>query len=482
MGLTTPLRPGPAGRLAAALLLAGAALWFWPRTSIEWLDGTPKPERIDGDQAVSAHMDGMTARLVARPVAGGPETEIAHQKGAMLIDWHAHAGRVSYLLLRIPQATARRDAGGMLAGPEVDPSQGGPAPLLPRQVATGATARVTLPAGMQPAGAAGVASPPATTYLGVFAAPAASAGLKGVRRTPSIDGFQSGGSTLDLYTVDRPGAHPRRLESGVYGARVMVGDGLYWIDPRPDREARAVRGKQAWSEVAGSSRVVRTSLIDGSTRTVRTGVPYDTRLMPLAEGVCWTEMRPYPDSHIDLRLWRPNGSVGVLRGYGGGVRPPVQAGDRLCWFVSRTQPPFNDLAGHQWSPDDLHSARLDGSDELLERVTARRPGRPVPWGPSTDRYLHADGGALFCLMRDRPAIEPPPEEPTLRLCRLDPGTPERWLEVAALPPRTSDLAFQGHYLYGVHAAETAGLLSGFTGSVSGPQFRNRAFRVRLASP
>ncbi|MCX6361978.1 MAG: hypothetical protein NT029_19435 [Armatimonadetes bacterium] len=477
MGLTTPLRVGTVGRAGAALLMAGAALWLWPRTSIEWLDGTARPEQIDGDQAISARMDGMTARLIARPIAGGPETEIAHQKGAMLVDWHAHAGRVSYLLLRIPQSTARRDAGGMLSGPEVDPSQGGPAPLLPRQVATGATARVTFPAGT-----AGVAAPPATKYLGVFAAPAASAGLKGVRRTPSLDGFQSGGSTLDLYTVDRPGAHPRRLESGVYGARVMVGDGLYWIDPRPDRKARAVRTKQTWTEVAGNSRIVRTSLIDRATRTVHADVPSDTQLMPLADGICWTERRPYPDSHIDLRLWRPNGDGGVLRGYGGGSRPPTAAGDRLCWFVSRTQPPFDDLMGRQWSPDELHSAGLDGSDERVERISARRPGRPVPWGPTTDRYLYADGGAVFCLLRDRPAVDPPPEEPTLRLCRLQTGAPGRWVEVAALPPRTSDLAFQGHYLYGVHAVETAGLLTGFTGSVSGPQFRNRAFRVRLASP
>lgn len=483
MRLTTPLRAGAAGRVAAALLLAGAALWFWPRTTLEWLDGTPKPEQTDGDQAVSARMDGMTARLFARPVAGGRETEIAHHKGAMLVDWHAHAGRVSYLLLRIPQSTARRDAGGMLAGPEVDPSQGGPAQVLPRPVASGSAPRMTLPAGQAAVGAAGtVATPAIGTYLGVFAAPGTQGPALGLRRTPVIEGFQSGGSALDLYTVDRPGAEPRRIGSGVYGARTLVGDRLYWIDPRSDRRMRAARAGRTWAEVSGHSRIVCTSLVDGTTRTVKTGVLSDARLMPLADGVCWTELRPYPDDHVDLRLWRPNGSTGLLRGYGGGARPPVPAGERLCWFVSRAQPPYNDLTGNIWSPDELHSARLDGSDERSERVSTRRRGRPVPWGPATDRYLHADGGTLYCLLRDIPDVEPPPDEPTLRVCRLEPGAPGRWVEVAALPPRTSDLAFQGRYLYGVHAAETAGLLSGLTGSVSGPQFRNRAFRVRLASP
>ena len=197
------------------------------------------------------------------------------------------------------------------------------------------------------------------------------------------------------------------------------GQNLYWIRERPDSSNWVRRGHEEWTEVTGKSDLMVTSLPDGSSRCIHTGLPVEaTALQARAEGVFWSQLRPFPDSHRDVYYYRAAaGRILKLReDEPKWTRPPVYFAGRLYGFTTasrsetiRVESGYPVNRGYEiWS---LISINPDGSDRRA--VCSLRCYM-------AELMMHA--GSFYCLEQD-PVIPAHTQRQRLYRVHLDRGQP-----------------------------------------------------------
>jgi hypothetical protein len=257
------------------------------------------------------------------------------------------------------------------------------------------------------------------------------------------------------------------------------GHNVYWICPGPDRRVRAEPwppdpDQAPWDEVEGHSDLMITSLRDGSTRRLYSGLTRTTQLFPAGEGVFWQEPHPYPDDKQDLYYYHETeGRIYVARdstGFEHAYDMPVVYQDRFYWF---DRPAFTPLqmylgGGVPTTPAHFLSAALDGSDRRTLFSTS-----DVGWNPISVMYPFLYHGELFGYSQ-----EYAPDTPQ-RLYRIHPERPQPLELVFRIPANATVWKLDGGYLYFTRQETQPNLWSSLTGDPAGAKSEDVLYRVRL---
>jgi hypothetical protein len=246
-----------------------------------------------------------------------------------------------------------------------------------------------------------------------------------------------GGAAQTFLTVDQ-------------GSRLCFqpGQNAYWIRRRPEDHVQITRGNEQWDEIVGQSDLMVTSLADGVTQRLCTGLTLGTLLVAGTEGVFWTQSHPFPDPAQDLCYYQANDhKIHIIYGFDGKLdrNSPAEFHGRLYWFTYAPPKTGNILNGYYaGDPNTLQSlvsANKDGSDRRLELDLSRLNWLAFPI------QLVAHHDCLYCVHSVSTATTTLPGDHNLVLCRIHPGQANPIEECGTFPGVSQLGAFDEHYYY-----------------------------------
>lgn len=277
---------------------------------------------------------------------------------------------------------------------------------------------------------------------------------------PSAPGFAHFSPVCALMRVPLAGGVPKNL-GVVHGMATFTDNFVYWMDAGPDEFVSTVHGDRHYLTVHGHSRLMATSLANGSTHVVASDLSAFSFFRGGSREVFWTRSAGYPQISADLEMVRETDkSPTVIHGIPGDAvakQLPVLFENRIYWLE-----PDNDVApGANIVRSRLMSAALDGSD--------RRTVLTASIG-----YMTVYRGRFYMVIAQGDS-----SSAGQSLVRLRPEKTQPTEVVRSLPPNSSVFQFDENYLYFVVEEERKGLLEWLYDDQSRVERFRRLFRIPL---
>jgi hypothetical protein len=221
----------------------------------------------------------------------------------------------------------------------------------------------------------------------------------------------------------------------------LIAEHVFWIRPALEETVQVVQGgstgdRSYWFETTPHSDLMLTSLADGTTRCIRTGISRLSNLTSAEFGVTWTEFAAFPHQSTLFYARASDGAVRALPrpARDQRVTPLLEFGDRFYWTISSYE-----ADAFRNYHDTLMSSKTDGTDvrEVLAQVDRRF---------LSNFSLTVYGGALYCRVDALPLTRR--GQLQVLLCRLYPERPDPLEILRKLPAGFSYASqFEGGYLY-----------------------------------
>lgn len=295
---------------------------------------------------------------------------------------------------------------------------------------------------------------------------------------PTKGVFSSAGQEIRIRQASLQGGAPRDVMTLHCGTTCLLRSHLFWIRLGADESFNVTLLHQKgtvtyWTEVTPHCDVMETSLTDGTTRCIRSGVPLDTHLHLEEEGVSWQEPALYPNPPA-LCYAREDGSVRSLGALEKGMdryRPSnekwiAESGDRIYWQdVFSIAPEMN--AGYTYK---LMSARLDGTDR--KEICSQWRGRPIEF-----LMLHSYQGALYACVGGAPEMVQGKPARTMMICRVHPERTDPLEVVRTVPEGFGARMFNGNMLYLSHQYKHRSFWANLTNDDAGVVYKSALYRI-----
>lgn len=251
----------------------------------------------------------------------------------------------------------------------------------------------------------------------------------------------------------------------------LVGNHVFWLQSGSEEQTRGVQGSAQGKEAAPRGCLMLTSLADGVTRRIRSGILRSVTLVPGDSGVSWKEPAPSPGRLAVFYASASDGSVHALGTLAQSDQNPpryVEFGGRLYWPVVVPV-----LEGNSNFHSVLMSANLDGADvrEVCAQVNKHR---------IESLWLSVHQGRLYGCLSEAPGETEDRFKSTQYVCRLHPDRSDPIEVVHKLPGTSRQYQFDGDYLYFSYVEPKRGLWATLTNDDTYTPVAEALFRVPLA--
>jgi len=215
----------------------------------------------------------------------------------------------------------------------------------------------------------------------------------------------------------------------------LVGSHVFWLrSSQTPGVGTSPRPPQPRSDL------MLTSLADGSTHCIRTGIASNTTLVGGETGVSWKEFAPASSTAMLFYSSVSDGSPRLLETTEGTQAPPrcLEYRDRVYWMAERPEKERT-VAPHP----ALMSAGRESADR--REVCAQMEKHRV-----ADLSLHLYQGNLYCCLAEAPTAEEGDAKGAHDLCCVHPERSDPMEILYRLPQRSLEYHFdEGYFYFGV---------------------------------